>query len=171
LTSITVVTPEMTARMEEIRGTVREAEQYLKEVLAQRRQQPADDLVTDLLRAQVDGEALTDAELMAFLFLLLVAGLETTVHLISHTARQLIEHPDVFERVRADHSLIPKLIDKVLRFEPTMRSVYRLVTTDTELRGVPLPKGSRVLVMIGSANRDESHSPTRTASTSTAPVG
>lgn len=159
LTSITPVTPDMTARMEEIRGTVREAEQYLREVLAQRRREPAEDMVTDLLRAEVDGEALTDAELVSFLFLLLVAGLETTVHLLSHTARQLIAHPEVFERVRAEPALIPKLLDEVLRFEPPVRSVYRLVTADTELRGVPLPKGSRVLVMIGSANRDEAHFP------------
>ncbi|HEX8703216.1 MAG TPA: cytochrome P450 [Myxococcaceae bacterium] len=159
LTSITPVTPDMTQRMEEIRGTVREAEQYLKEVLAQRRQKPADDMVTDLLRVQVDGEALTDAELMAFLFLLLVAGLETTVHLLSHTARYLIAHPEVFERVRADHSLIPKLLDEVLRLEPPVRAVYRLTTADTELSGVTIPKGSRVLVMIGSANRDETHYP------------
>jgi cytochrome P450 len=159
LTSITPVTPDMTARMEEIRGTVREAEQYLREVLAQRRREPAEDMVTDLLRAEVDGEALTDAELVSFLFLLLVAGLETTVHLLSHTARQLIAHPEVFERVRAEPALIPKLLDEVLRFEPPVRSVYRLVTADTELRGVQLPKGSRVLVMIGSANRDEAHFP------------
>jgi cytochrome P450 len=159
LTSITPVTPEMTARMEEIRGTVREAEQYLREVLAQRRREPAEDMVTDLLRAQVDGEALTDAELMSFLFLLLVAGLETTVHLISHTARLLMAHPEVFERVRADLSLIPRLIEEVLRFEPPVRSVYRLVTADTSLSGVPIPKGSRVLVVIGSANRDEAHFP------------
>jgi cytochrome P450 len=159
LTSITPVTPDMTARMEEIRGTVREAEQYLREMLAQHRREPTDDMVSDLLRAQVDGEALTDAELMAFLFLLLVAGLETTVHLLSHTARQLIEHPAVFERVRADPSLIPKLVDEVLRLEPPVRAVYRLATADTELSGVPIPKGSKVLVMIGSANHDEAHFP------------
>ena len=159
LTSITPVTPDMTQRMEEIRGTVRETEQYLREVLAQRRQQPADDMVTDLLRVQVDGEALKEPELIAFLFLLLVAGLETTVHLLSHTARQLIAHPEVLERVRADHSLIPRLIDEVLRLEPPVRAVYRLATADTELSGVAIPKGSRVLVMIGSANRDEAHFP------------
>jgi cytochrome P450 len=159
LTSITPVTPDMTQRMEEIRTTVRETEQYLRGVLEARRQKPADDMVTDLLRVQVDGEALTDAELISFLFLLLVAGLETTVQLLSQTARYLTLHPEVLARVRADHSLIPRLLDEVLRMEAPVRAVYRLATADTELSGVAIPKGSRVLVMIGSANRDEAHFP------------
>ncbi|XXY50046.1 cytochrome P450 [Sorangium sp. So ce269] len=159
LTSISPVTPDMTARMEEIRTTVREAEQYMTEVLARRRREPADDMVTDLLRAQVDGESLTDAELMSFMFLLLVGGLETTVHLLSHTALQLIAHPEVLDRVRADPALIPRLVDEVLRYEPPVRSVYRVATRDAELSGVRIPRGAKVLVVIGSAARDESHFP------------
>jgi len=159
LTSITAVTPAMDARMAEVRATVREAEQYMREVLDRRRREPADDMVTDLLNAQVEGESLTDAELMSFMFLLLVAGLETTVHLLSHTALQLAARPEVLERVRADHTLIPKLLEEVLRYEPPVRAVYRLAVNDAELSGVRIPKGSKVLVLIGSANRDEAHFP------------
>ncbi|WP_437972039.1 cytochrome P450 [Sorangium sp. So ce260] len=159
LTSVAPVTPDMTARMEEIRTTVREAEQYLTEVLARRRREPADDMVTDLLGAQVDGQSLTDAELMSFLFLLLVGGLETTVHLLSHSALQLIAHPEVLDRLRAEPALIPRFVDEVLRYEPPVRSVYRIATADTELGGVRLTKGAKVLVMIGSASRDEAHFP------------
>lgn len=157
--SVTTVPPDMTARMEEIRTSIREAEQYVKQVQADRRREPKDDLVTDLLRAQVDGESLTEAEVTSFLLLLLGGGLETTVHLLNHTARVLMEHPEVLARVRADLSLIPRLVEEVLRYEPPVRSVYRLVMEDVELSGVRIPKGSRVLLLIGSANRDEAHFP------------
>ncbi len=159
LTSVTVVTPEMTERMEEIRGTVREAEAYLREVLEARRHKPRDDTPTDLLNARVDGESLSDEELVSFLFLLLVAGLETTVNLLSHSARMLAARPELLTRLRADPSQIPRFIEEMLRYEPPVRAVYRSTTSDTELSGVSIPKGARVLVMIGSANRDESHFP------------
>jgi cytochrome P450 len=159
LTSISGVTPDQTERMAEIRTTVREMEEYMTEVLAERRRAPADDMVTHLLNAQVEGQSLTDAELMSFMFLLLAAGLETTVHLLNHTALQLLARPDVLERVRADASLIPKLVEEVLRFEPPVKGVYRLVMADTVLGGQSIPKGSRVLVLLGSANRDEAHFP------------
>jgi cytochrome P450 len=157
LTSITAVTPDQTARMEEIRTTVREAEQYLREVLERRRREPADDMVAELLAAQVDGASLTDSELMAFLFLLLVAGLETTVHLLSHTALQLARRPELLLRVRAEPALIPRLVEEVLRYEPPVRAVYRLAMDDVDIGGARIPRGARVLVMIGSANRDEAH--------------
>lgn len=159
LTSITPVTPDMTARMEEIRTTVREAEQYLKEVLDRRRREPADDMVTDLLRAEVDGEALTEAELMSFMFVLLVGGLETTMNLLNHIALQLAARPEVLDRVRADAALIPKLVEEALRYEPPVRAIYRVATADVELRGVLIPRGAKVLVVLGSANRDEAQFP------------
>lgn len=155
LTSISGVTAGETARMDEIRTTVREMEAYMTEVLDRRRREPKDDMVSHLLGAQVDGASLTEAELMSFMFLLLAAGLETTVHLLNHTARELAARPEVLARVRADHALIPRLVEEVLRHEPPVRAVYRLVTGDTELAGVRLSRGSRVLVILGSANRDE----------------
>jgi cytochrome P450 len=159
LTSITGIAPDMTKRMEEIRVSLREGEREVREVLADRRREPRDDLVSDLIRAQVDGESLTDEELVAFMFLLLTAGLETTVNLLNHTARALMEFPEVLARVRADLSLVPKLIEEVLRFHPPVRSVFRLVTQDVELSGVRLAKGSRALLLIGSADRDEKYFP------------
>jgi cytochrome P450 len=159
LTSISGTTPDMAARIEEIRTTIREMEEYMTEVLARRRREPADDMVTQLLHAQVDGESLSDAELMSFMFLLLAAGLETTTHLLNHAARMLVARPDVLARVRADHALIPRFVEETLRYEPPVRAVYRLVVADTAIRGVPIAKGSRVLVILGSANRDEEHFP------------
>jgi cytochrome P450 len=113
-------------------------------------------MVSDLLAANVDGEALTDAELMGFLFLLLVAGLETTVHLLSHSALVLSERPDVLARLRADSSLIPRFVEEVLRYEPPTHVAMRLTTAETELCGVRLAPGTPVVLLLASACRDES---------------
>jgi len=162
LTTISAIGPSPereTPRMEEIRATVRETEQFMGRVLASRRGEPRDDLVTDLINARVDGESLSDAELTSFMFLLLVAGLETTIHLMSHSMRVLMERPDLVERLRADRSRIPRFIDEVLRYEPPVQAIMRVTTTDTQIRGVTIPKGSRVALMMGAANRDETHFP------------
>lgn len=155
LTSITVVTPDQGARMSAISASVREAEQYLTEVLIARRRRPGDDMVSELLAARVDGQALTNAEIMSFMFLLLVGGLETTVHLLNHTTRELIARPEIFARVRADLSLLPRLLDEVLRYEPPVRGIYRLTTREVEVGGARIPREAKVLVLLGSAARDE----------------
>jgi cytochrome P450 len=159
LTSVSAVAPGDTARMEEVRATVRQGRHHLSEVLARRRRQPGEDMVSELLAARVEGEALTEAELMSFLFLLLIAGMETTVHLLSHSARLLMEHPEVLARVRADRSLVPRLVEEVLRYEPPVHGIMRVTTAPTELAGVRLPQGAWVLLLLGSANRDEARFP------------
>ncbi|WP_224362853.1 cytochrome P450 [Hyalangium versicolor] len=159
LTSTSSVQPGDTRRMEQIRTTVREARGFLSEVLAQRRRRPGNDMVSDLIATRVEGDALTEAELLSFFFMLLIAGLETTTHLLNHSVRMLIEHPQVAERVRADLSLVPKLVEEVLRFEPPVHAIMRVTTAETELGGARLPAGAWVLVLLGSANRDESRFP------------
>ena len=116
-------------------------------------------MVSELLAARVEGEALTDAEMMGFLSMLLIAGLETTIHLLNHSVRLLMEHPEVHERVRADSSLVPRLVEEVLRYEPPVQGILRVTKAEAELRGVRIPEGAWVLVMLGSANRDESALP------------
>ncbi|MBN1209813.1 MAG: cytochrome P450 [Myxococcaceae bacterium] len=159
LTSTSSVGPGDTQRMDEIRATVREARGYVSEVLAHRRRAPGDDMVSELLAARVDGEALTDAELVSFLLMLLIAGMETTIHLLNHAARLLMEHPEVLTRVRAEPSLMPRLVEEVLRYEPPVHGIMRVSTQETELSGVRLPAGAWVLVLLGSANRDEGRFP------------
>jgi cytochrome P450 len=159
LTSTSAVAPGDTVRMEEIRSSVREARHHLSAVLAQRRLSPGQDLVSELIAARVEGEALTEAELMSFLFMLLIAGMETTVHLLNHSVRLLMEHPEVLKRVRADRSLVPRLVDEALRYEPPVHGILRVTTAETELGGVRLPVGAWVLALLGSANRDESRFP------------
>jgi hypothetical protein len=141
-------TPE---RMEEIRHSLVEMEECFQALIASRRAEPREDLVSDLLRE----EGLTDEELMSFLFSLLPAGFETTVHLLSNTLLVLARHPRELERVREDTRLIPRLIEEVLRYDPPGQSSIRLVTEDVELGGVRIPQGAVVAVLLGSAMRDE----------------
>jgi cytochrome P450 len=159
MTAISASQPGDTELLARCRHTVEEMEQYLGEVLASRRQNPGDDMVSELLRARVEGEALTDKELMAFLFVLLVAGLETTVHLIGNSGRFLAEHPDILSQLRADPSLIPAFIEELLRFDPPVHGTMRLCTEDVTVGGVSLPRGSMVLLLMGSALRDERYCP------------
>jgi cytochrome P450 len=128
-------------------------------VLAQRRREPREDLVTDLLQARVDGQSLSDAELMSFMFLLVVAGLETNIHLLGHSVRILMERPEVLARLRADRSLIPRFIEEVLRYEPPVQAMGRLTTAEVELSGVRIPAGAAVMLLIGSANHDDTRFP------------
>ncbi|WNG22896.1 cytochrome P450 [Cystobacter fuscus] len=158
LTSISA-NPQDEKRREEIRAAVREAEAEMAKVLALRRREPREDLVTELLQARVEGESLGDAELMSFMFLLLVAGLETTIHLLGHCVRVLMERPDVLARLRADRSLLPRFIEEVLRYEPPVQAMGRLTTAEAELSGVRIPAGAKVMLLIGSANHDDARFP------------
>jgi hypothetical protein len=144
--------PEEQAR---IRESLASLERCFEGLIEARRVTPGDDLVSELLRPGEDGSMLTHAELISFLFALLPAGVETTIYLLANTMVVLSEHPEVLGRVLADRSRIPKLLEEVLRFEPPGHSSLRLVTEDTELSGVRLPRGSIVVVLMASALRDE----------------
>ncbi|QRN96158.1 cytochrome P450 [Archangium violaceum] len=159
LTTVTALGPADTERHGPVRQAIAEARRYFGEVVEARRCQPGDDMVSELLRAQVEGEALTDDELMAFLFLLLVGGLETTVNLLGLSLLVLMERPELLARLRADRSLLPRFIDEVLRFEAPAQGALRMTTREVELGGVRLPERARVVVLMGSANRDEAHFP------------
>jgi cytochrome P450 len=147
--------PDDHAWKAQIRGTYAEMEHYLRGVIEDRRRQPREDMISDLLAARMEGESLSDKELMGFLFLLLVAGLEATVHLLGHSARALCQQPELFARLRSDRSRIPTFIEEVLRCEPPAQVVMRLTTADTELSGTRLPAGTHLMLMLGSASRDE----------------
>ncbi|WP_224368094.1 cytochrome P450 [Hyalangium versicolor] len=146
-------------KQQQVQRSLQEMEGYLKEVLEHRRREPGDDLVSGLLTARVDGEALSDAELMSFLFLLLVAGLETTVNLLGNGALLLADRPDLLERLRAEPELIPSFIEEVLRYESPAQAGFRLTTAEAEVGGVKLPKYSVLILLLGSACRDEQYVP------------
>lgn len=129
----------------------------LLQLAADRRQAPSDppDVVSMLAGVEVDGERLTDDELGMFLVQLLVAGNETTRHAISGGLLALAEHPGQWERLRADRSLVPSAVEEVLRWTTPVTSFLRTATTDTALGGTAVAAGDPVLLLYGSANRDE----------------
>ena len=120
-----------------------------------RKAEPRDDIVTILQNARVDGDRLSDIDLVAFFVLLTVAGNETTRNQTSHTLRLLLEHPAELAKVRADPSLLPSAIEEALRYSPPVMYFRRTAKSDTTLRGVPIAQGSYVAIYYPSANRDE----------------
>lgn len=124
---------------------------------AERRAEPDDGLITALVRAQEDGDKLDDNEVVAMIFLLLLAGHDTTANLIGSSIVTLLEHPEQLARLRAEPELIEPAVEELLRFTtPVPCGAPRIATEDVEIGGTTLPKGSTVLGMIISANRDES---------------
>jgi cytochrome P450 len=132
----------------------RELRGYFGEIIADRRRHPRDDLVSQLIAAEVDGRRLSDDEIYPFLLLLLPAGAETTYRSSSNLLFGLLSDPGQLEMVRADRGLVPQAIEEALRWETPVLTVARLATEDVELGGVPIPAGSFVAVSLGSANRD-----------------
>lgn len=129
---------------------------YFLTQMEMRKSHPTEDIIGDLVTAEVDGERLTDEAIFSFLRLLLPAGLETTYRATSNLLFLLLTHPDQFAAVRADHELIGAAIEEGLRYETPLTTVQRTAIRDTEVAGVAIPAGAVVDVCIGSANRDES---------------
>jgi cytochrome P450 len=117
------------------------------------------DLLSALVRAELDGERLGDAEIFAFLRLLLPAGAETTSRVFSSLLFGLLTNPDQLHAVRADRSLVPQAIEEALRWEPPLTAIMRTATVDTVVTGVPVPAGAIISVIVGAANRDEARWP------------
>jgi cytochrome P450 len=136
---------------------------YLAGRCEERRKAPKDDLLTRLVEAEVDGERLTEEEILGFFQLLLAAGTETTTNLINNAMLCFLEHPDQLARLRAAPDLLPSAIEEVLRYRSPGQVMYRETKQDLELHGVTLPAGKFVMPIIGSANRDpqQFHEPHR----------
>lgn len=128
---------------------------YFHDLIGERGRQPGGDLVSALLATEVDGSRLAAAEVMAFLFLMVIAGNETTTKLIGNAAFWLWRHPEQRARVRADRALIPAWVEETLRYDGSTQMLARTLARDVELHGRAMRQGDRVLLLIGAANRDE----------------
>jgi cholest-4-en-3-one 26-monooxygenase len=146
--------PDFATSPEDGKAAAAEMYAYAQKLATERRSQPADDLVTKLIDAEVDGQKLTDHEFNCFFLLLMIAGNETTRTATTHGAHLLIEHPEQRERLLADPSLIPSAIEEILRFESPLLHFRRTATQDTEIRGVQIREGDKVTIWYPSANRD-----------------
>ena len=128
---------------------------YYADMVKQRRKTPHDDLTSALLEAEIDGDRLGDDEIMAFLFLMVVAGNETTTKLLGNAVYWGGVNPDQLTGVYADDSRIPLWVEETLRYDTSSQILARLVVEDIEFYGTTLHEGDTLLLMPGSAHRDE----------------
>lgn len=128
---------------------------YFQQQVDQRRSAPTDDVIGDLVAAEIDGEKLTDEAIISFLRLLLPAGLETTYRSSGNLLQLLLTHPDQLHALQQDRNLIPAAIEEGIRFETPLVLVARNTTRDVEMHGVTIPEGAQVNLCMGAANRDD----------------
>jgi cytochrome P450 len=127
---------------------------YLGEIIAARRAAPRDDLISAMVLAQEENDALSDAELLATSNLLLIAGHETTTNLIGNGLLALLREPDQLARLRGDLDLLPTAIEELLRYDGPVQATLRVAREDVEIGGQAIEAGSLLLVGIGAANHD-----------------
>jgi cytochrome P450 len=133
-----------------------ELREYFAGILDERRKEPRDDLISELVNAELDGEVLGDEEIFSFLRLLLPAGAETTYRATGNLIYALLTHPDQFEALKADRSLMTQTIEEVIRWESPLTITSRQSTRDSEIHGVAIQSGADVVACVGSANHDPS---------------
>jgi cytochrome P450 len=141
---------DMQARMTEIRGMY----EYFAQVLEERRRHPQDDLISALLVAEIDGQHLSDIELLGFCALLLVAGNETTTNLIGNSILCFDQNPEVVGRLRADTALIPSAVEEALRYLSPVKAMARFTRTETKIGDQHIPAKQVIVAWMAAANRD-----------------
>jgi len=139
---------------DEVIADMGELFEYFTVSLADHLDEPRDDIITMLQQAEIDGERLSENEILFFLMTLLVAGNETTRNLVAGGAQALAEHPDQQAMLAAAHTLIPNAVEEMLRWVSPVRSFIRCATQDTTLAGTTISAGDYVVMFYGSGNRD-----------------
>ena len=137
-----------------IRQAIADEDAYFREVIAQRRKAPGDDMVSMLLRAELAGQRLDTTQIVSFLCLLLGAGIDTTIHLISKALLFLSRHEAILARLRAEPARIPDFVEEMLRFDPPTHVLPRLTTREVRLADHTIPANSFMLLLLAAANRD-----------------
>ncbi|GGX41040.1 cytochrome P450 family protein [Streptomyces chartreusis] len=133
---------------------------FFGELLADKREEPADDLLSDLIAVRDEGDRLSEDELMSLAFLILFAGYENTVQLIGNAVLALLRHPEQLDALRADPEGIAAAVEEFHRFEgPALLAIRRFPTEDMTIGGVPVPAGETVLLSLAAANRDPARFP------------
>jgi cytochrome P450 len=155
------VLPPMTPELQEqLARHTDEFVTYLDALFALRRAEPTDDLVSALVQAEDAGDHLSESELYSMVVLLIVAGHETTVSLITNATLALLSNPDQLAELLADSALMPQAVEELLRYDsPVERTITRWATSDVELGGQAIRRGDLVIAVVGSANRDASRFP------------
>src|SRR5215211_8616206 len=129
--------------------------EYMMGMIAARKEQPTDDLVSVLVHAEVEGSKLEDHQIVTEVLLLLIGGDETTRHTLSGGTGQLLRHPDQHDRLRNDLDLLPNAIEEMLRWTAPVKNMARTVTAETDFHGTALKEGEKMILLFESANFDE----------------
>jgi hypothetical protein len=138
---------------EAVRG-ITSMEDYLRQVIAERRKRPGEDLISQLLAAEEQGGILEEQEILSTCSLVLFGGHETTTNLIGNAVNALLEHPDQLEALQREPGAVGSAVEEVLRFDSPVQRQIRLAAEDLEVGGQRISKGQTMVLMIGSANRD-----------------
>ena len=134
------------------------AVKFVRGMIEEKRKNPGDDILTGLIQAEEEGERLSEDELIAMVFLTVVAGYETTYNLITNAIYTLLYYPEVLERLRREPELMDSAIEEIMRYNgPVHSTKLEYATEDVTIRGVRIPKGSLVVPLLGSANHDPAH--------------
>ncbi len=144
---------------EDIKAAMAELRAYFSDEIEKRRKRPGSDLVSALVAAHVQEEALTAGELLQFVVLLLLAGNETTTNLIGNGMLALGRHPDQMAKLRANPALMPRAIEEMLRYDGPVQSTFRTAARDINVGGTEIKAGTGAFVMLAAANRDPAHFP------------
>jgi pimeloyl-[acyl-carrier protein] synthase len=137
-------------------GRLRE---YVRGIVAERRKAPGEDMISGLIDAQEEHDALSEGELISTSLLLLIAGHETTTNLIGNGLLALLRHPDQLERLRREPDLLENAIEELLRYDSPVQATVRIATEDVAIAGSVIPKDAIALALLGAANRDPAEFP------------
>ena len=134
-------------------------QQYFRDIYAKRRQQPEDDLITALVRAELEGDKLTEEEMVSSCVTILIGGHETTTYLIANGLYALLQHPDQLRRLRDNPDLADSATEEFLRYDGPFQRNRRIATRDVQLGDVTIEKDQLIMQLLGAANRDPAHFP------------
>jgi cytochrome P450 len=132
---------------------------YLERIVEERKVKPAKDLISTLLASSIDGEKMSDRQILGFTVLLLIAGNETTTNLIGNAVLTMLEKKEIFKKLKDSPDLMVSAIEEFLRFRSPVQGMFRVAKEDVRISGVEVKKGDTLIAWIGSANRDESKFP------------
>jgi len=152
---LSTVSADRNDRMQNVQDMIA----YFGQMAVARRTEGADDLITALVEAEIEGESLQDWEILGFCILLLIAGNETTTNLLGNLLNLLVDRPDLWQQLRNDRSLVETVIEETLRYESPVQRLFRMATRDLEFSGVKITKGDRITIFYGAANRDAAEFP------------
>ncbi|MGH2505991.1 MAG: cytochrome P450, partial [Ktedonobacteraceae bacterium] len=150
---------EITPAFENANQAMKEMNDYFGQKMEERRKHPQNDMISDLLAAEVEGERLTQSQLLSFCILLLLAGHVTTTNLLSQAIRCFDEFPETLKQLQAQPELMPSAIEEVLRFAGPVWRITRTATNDVTLSGTTIPAGAVIFAWLTSANHDETQFP------------